>query len=157
MRQVMEGLRLKWGQGLSDRKIAQSLGISRPTSAECGRRAQAARLSWPLPGILDETTLERLLLPPHAVRPIPSRPEPDGAVVHHELKRKGGTLFLRWQEDKSPTPEGFQYSRCGQGYRAWTDTLDLAMRQNHRAGEQLFVNDAGQGDPRRQPTQWGGT
>jgi transposase len=147
MRHVTKVLRLKWGQGLSDRKIAQSLGISRPTVAEYVRRAQAAGLSWPLPATLDETALERLLFPPHAVRPIPSRPEPDWATVHHELKRKGVTLFLLWQEYKSTTPEGFQYSRCCQGYRAWTGTLDLVMRQSHRAGEKLFVDDAGQGIP----------
>ena len=33
MRQVYEVWRLKWGQGLSERKIAQSLGISRPAVA----------------------------------------------------------------------------------------------------------------------------
>jgi predicted AAA+ superfamily ATPase len=64
MRHVIEVLRLKWGQGLSDRKIAQSLGISRPTVAEYVRRAQAARLAWPLPATRDETALERLLFPP---------------------------------------------------------------------------------------------
>ena len=45
MRQVYEVLRLKWGQGLSERKIAQSLGISRPAVAEYVRRAQAAGVS----------------------------------------------------------------------------------------------------------------
>jgi DNA-binding transcriptional regulator LsrR (DeoR family) len=45
MRQVHEVLRLKWGQGLSERKIAQSLGISRPAVAEYVRRAQAAGLA----------------------------------------------------------------------------------------------------------------
>jgi len=34
MRQVYEVLRLTWGQGLSERKIAQRLGISRPAVAE---------------------------------------------------------------------------------------------------------------------------
>ena len=58
MRQVYEVLRLKWGQGLSERKIAQSLGISRPAVAEYVRRAQAAGLSWPLPATCDAGTLE---------------------------------------------------------------------------------------------------
>ena len=43
MRQVREVLRLKWACGLSDRKIAQSLRISRPTVAEYVRRAQGRR------------------------------------------------------------------------------------------------------------------
>ena len=140
MRHVTEVLRLKWDQGLSDRKIAQSLGISRPTVAEYVRRAQAAGLLWPLSATLDETAVERLLFPSHPAIPIPPRPEPDWAAVHHELKRKGVTLFLLWQEYKSTTPEGFQYSRFCQGYRAWTGKLDLVMRQSHRAGEKLFVD-----------------
>src|SRR6266581_3869656 len=64
MRQVHEVLRLKWAGGLSDRQIAQSLGLSRPTIAAYVQRAQAAGLSWPLPEGLDEATLERLLFPP---------------------------------------------------------------------------------------------
>jgi hypothetical protein len=58
MRQVYEVLRLKWGQGLSDRKIAHSLGISRPAVAEYVRRAHAAGLSWPLLETYDEGALE---------------------------------------------------------------------------------------------------
>ena len=64
MRQVREVLRLKWACGLSDRKIAQSLRVSRPTIAEYVRRAQAAGLSWPLPDALDERApLLGLVLP----------------------------------------------------------------------------------------------
>ena len=33
MRQVHDVLRLKWAGGLSDRQIARSLGLSRPTVA----------------------------------------------------------------------------------------------------------------------------
>ena len=42
MRQVHEVLRLKWAVGLSDRQIARSLGLSRPTVAAYVQRAQAA-------------------------------------------------------------------------------------------------------------------
>ena len=63
MRQIREVLRLKWAGGLSDRKIAQSLSVSRPTVAEYVRRAQGTGLSWPLPETLDDAALERLLFP----------------------------------------------------------------------------------------------
>jgi transposase len=94
MRQVYEVLRLKWGQGLSDRKIAQSLGISRPAVAEYVRRAQAAGLAWPLPDTYDEGTLERVLFPAISARAPAPHLVPDWATVHRELKRKGVTLFL---------------------------------------------------------------
>lgn len=92
MRQVHEVLRLKWEQGLSDRKIAHSLGMSRPTVAEYVRRAQAAGLAWPLPATYDEVTLERLLFPAVSTRAPAPYLVPDWAKVHQELKRKGQYL-----------------------------------------------------------------
>lgn len=83
--------------------------------------------------------------------PIPPRPEPAWATGHPELQRKGVPVFLLWQEDKSTPPEGLQYSRFWQGYRAWTGKLDLGMRQSHRAGEKLLVDYAGQGIPGGNP------
>ena len=147
MRQVREVLRLKWACGLSDRKIAQSLRVSRPTVAEYVRRAQAAGLSWPLPDALDETALERRLFATAATTPVARRPTPDWATVHQELKRKGVTLVLLWQEYKAITPDGLQYSQFCEAYRHWTGKLDLVMRQSHRAGETLFVDYAGQTMP----------
>ena len=110
MRQVHEVLRLKWAGGLSDRQIAQSLGLSRPTVAAYVQPAQAAGLSWPLPEGLDEAALERLLFPPSPAHSLFPPLAPDWAQVHQELKRKGVTLLLLWQEYKAATPEGFQYS-----------------------------------------------
>src|SRR5499426_1654665 len=147
MRQVHEVLRLKWDQGLSDRKIAHSLGISRPAVAEYVRRAQAAGLSWPLPEPYDEGTLERLLFPTVSARAPAPHLVPDWATVHQELKRKGVTLFLLWQEYKAATPDGLQYSWFCHTYRGWASKLDLVMRQTHRAGEKLFVDYAGQSIP----------
>src|SRR5215475_13260520 len=147
MRQVHEVLRLKWAGGLSDRQIAQSLGLSRPTVAAYVQRAQATGLSWPLPEGLDEAALARLLFPPSPTHSVFPPLAPDWAQVHQELKRKGVTLLLLWQEYKAATPEGFQYSWFCQAYRAWVGKLDLVMRQTHRAGEKLFVDYAGQGIP----------
>jgi transposase len=147
MRQIHEVLRLKWAAGLSERQIARSLGLSRPTVAAYVRRAQVAGLSWPLPDELDAATLEQRLFPSSATPVTATRLVPGWATVHHELKRKGVTLFLLWQEYKATTPKGFQYSWFCQAYRAWASKLNLVMRQTHRAGEKLFVDYAGQGIP----------
>lgn len=125
MRQVREVLRLKWACGLSDRKIAQSLRVSRPTIAEYVRRAQAAGLSWPLPDALDETALERRLFATAAKTPVARRPTPDWATVHQELKRQGVTLVLLWQAYKASTPDGLQYRQFCEAYRQWAGKLDL--------------------------------
>jgi transposase len=100
-----------------------------------------------LPEALDAATLERLLFPARPARPATQPLVPDWSVVHQELKRKGVTLFLLWQDYKAATPDGFQYSWFCRAYQAWTTKLDLVMRQHHRAGETLFVDYAGQGIP----------
>jgi transposase len=147
MRKIKEVLRLKWAQGLSNRQIAKACGIGRPTVGEYLRRAAEAGLAWPLPADLDEATLERQLFPPPPSLPAQTRGVPDWSRVHQELKRKGVTLFLLWQEYRETHPEGYQYSWFCDHYRAWQGKLDVVMRQDHRAGEKLFVDYAGQSMP----------
>ena len=147
MRKIKEVLRLKWGNGMSNRRIAASSGIGRPTVSEYLRRAEEAGLSWPLPDDLDDARLERLLFPPVPDLPAQERGIPDWAHIHGELKHKGVTLFLLWQEYRANHPDGYQYSWFCEHYRAWQGKLDMVMRQDHRAGEKLFVDYAGQTVP----------
>ena len=147
MRKIREVLRLKWGNGMSNRRIAVSSGIGRPTVSEYLRRAEEAGLSWPLPDDLDDARLELLLFPPPPDLPAQERGIPDWAHIHGELKHKGVTLFLLWQEYRANHPDGYQYSWFCEHYRAWQGKLDMVMRQDHRAGEKLFVDYAGQTVP----------
>ena len=144
MRKIKEVLRLFHEAQLSRRQIARSLSISRDTVGSTLRRAQAAGITWPLPeGLSEEEIEERLYPPPETLSPA-DRPEPDWAHIHRELRRKGVTLQLLWQEYKMARPDGFQYSWFCERYRAWKGQIDLVMRQQHRAGEKLFVDYAGQ-------------
>ena len=146
MRKIREVLRLYFAAALSVRAIARSLGTSPSTVGDYLRRAKVAGLSWPVPESVDDTGLERRLFP----APPPShtaRPLPDWSEVHRELRGKSVTLSLLWQEYKETHPEGLQYSRFCEQYRAWAAKLDLVMRQEHRAGEKLFVDYAGQTVP----------
>ena len=144
MRKIREVLRLCWANGLSKRQTAASCGISRPAVDEYLRRAKEAGLSWPLPADLDDGTLERLLFPTAPELPAQQRGLPDWSVINRELKGKGVTLFLLWQEYRERHPQGYQYSWFCQQYRDWQGQQDLVMRQDHRAGEKLFVDYAGQ-------------
>src|ERR1700730_1883098 len=92
---------------------------------------------------MDAQALEQRQLGPP---PPPSltRPLPDWAHVHHDLRRKGVTLQLLWLEYKERELEGYQYSQFCRRYREWQRHLDVVMRQEHRAGEKLFVDFSGQ-------------
>jgi len=145
MRKIKEVLRLKWDKDLSNRQIAKACGISRPTVSDYLRRAIRASLGWPLPSGLDETALERQLFPPPPSLPAHARGVPNWSVVHQELRsKKSVTLFLLWQEYRETHLEGYQYSWFCDHYRNWRGKLDVVMRQDHRAGEKLFVDYAGQ-------------
>jgi transposase len=72
---------------------------------------------------------------------------PDFNYIHAELRKKGVTLNLLWQEYKEQNPHGYQYSQFCHLYRKWTNKIDPVMRQEHRAGEKMFVDYAGQTVP----------
>ena len=63
MRKIRDVLRLA-AEGLSQRKIAASLGIGRTSVREHLSRAALAGVSWPLPDDLSDEGLEAQLFPP---------------------------------------------------------------------------------------------
>lgn len=140
MRKIREVLRLRWAHGLSKRKTALVCGLSRPVVDDYLRRAEEAGLSCPLSADLDDGTLERLLYPAAPAWPAAVRGLPDWSVINQEMKHKGVTLFLLWQEYRERYPQGYQFSWFCQQYRLWQGHQDLVMRQGHRAGEKLFVD-----------------
>lgn len=142
MRKIKEILRLYYGLHMGKRQIARGLSISHTTVSDLLRRAQAAGINWPLPENLDEARLEALLYPGNPAGNI-RRPEPDMSLIHRELRRKGVTLQLLWLEYKEQHPGGYQYSQFCERYREFCGKLDIVMRQNHRAGEKMFVDYAG--------------
>jgi transposase len=146
MRKIREVLRLR-AQGLSDRKIARSVNVSRTAVRRMRERAEEAGVGWPLPEELADSALEALLYPPIPHPSIQPRAVPQWSYIHQELRRPGVTLQLLWLEYKATHPEGYQYSRFCALYNAWKDTLDPVLRQEHEAGEKTFVDYAGQTVP----------
>lgn len=147
MRKIREVLRLKWDRGLSDREIALSCSMGKSTVGEYLERARRAGLSWPLGEELDDEKLEKILFISGGGLPSTGRQLPDWSKVHKELKRKGVTLTLLWQEYRADQPDGYNYSRFCDYYRAWLGSVDPIMRQSHKAGEKLFVDYAGETIP----------
>jgi len=53
------------------------------------------------------------------------------------------TQQLLWEEYRQANPDGYRYSRfCGL-YQRWRRKQDVVLRQEHKAGEKLFVDWAG--------------
>jgi transposase len=142
MRKIFEVLRLHHEGGRSHREIARVVGSSPTTVGEILRRAKQCNLTYPLPAGMTETALEAQLYPPAAPSSL-IRPDPDWPAVHREMRRKGVTLDLLWQEYKAEHPDGYRYSGFCAHYRQWVGRLSVSLRQTHAPGEKLFVDYAG--------------
>lgn len=142
MRKIREVLRLLWGQRRSIREVSRSCGLARSTVSEYERRARAAGLSWPLPEV-DDATLEGLLFPPAPEVALGERPLPDWHALDVELRRKGVTRMLLWQEYRAVHPDGYSYTRFCELLQEWRGLQGLSMRQTHLAGEKVFLDYAG--------------
>jgi transposase len=147
MRKIREALRLCLAEGLSPRQAGIATGLPRTTVRRYVERAAEVGLGWPLPPDLDDRALEERLYGRAAPPPSEQRPMPDWPLVHRELRRKSVTLALTWAEYRAGCPDGFGYTWFTQHYRAWAGRLDVVLRQDHRAGEKLFLDFAGQTIP----------
>ncbi|MEO9229780.1 MAG: IS21 family transposase [Devosia sp.] len=143
MRQLRQLLRLAGG-GASTRDIAVTLGVARSTVQDNLGRAAAAGLSWPLPGELTDDALEGRLFGRAGVRQgVRRRPEPNWADLAIELKKPGVTLQILWEEYRAVHPGGYGYSRFCELFRGFEQQLSPTMRQEHIAGDKVFVDYSG--------------
>lgn len=140
MRKIKEIMRLIYEEGLSERMTAKSCGIGKSTVQDYLARIKNAGITWPLPPDMDEEHIESLLFPSGTKT---KRDMPPFEEIHTELKKKGVTLMLLWQEYKERNPDGYQYTQFCDHYRHWAKNHEVYMRQHHKAGEKLFVDYAG--------------
>ena len=72
------------------------------------------------------------------------RPEPDCQYIYEELrshKKLNLTLTQLWAEYKDAHPtDGYEYTQFCEYYYRWREKRDYCMRQEHRAGEKVFVD-----------------
>jgi transposase len=143
MRKIREVLRLTHALGMSRRLVGEATGIGKTAVGEYVRRAAVAGQGWPIPDEIDDAELERRLFPPPDAASSTSRTEPDWSYNHAELKRRGVTLALLWQEYRAEHAQGYAYSWFCERYSDWRKRISPTMRQTHLAGEKLFVDWAG--------------
>jgi transposase len=155
MKKIREVLRLKNECNLSHEQIARACNLSKGTVSNYIKLATIKNLQWPLHEDYDDYKLYKILCDPSVKKQ--DYVEPDFAFIYNELKKKGVTLHLLWEEysdkilhDNIPkvanTTNGnkcYSYARYCHLYHEWCHTLRLSMRQKHFAGEKAFVDYSG--------------
>jgi transposase len=140
MRKTREILRQKLELGRSHREVAASVGLSVGAVSATLMRAAAAGISWTVVQELSDEALDERL---YGAKAVAARPMPDCAYLHVERKKAGVTLELLHLEYLEKYPDGYRYTQFCEHYREWVGKRGLTMRQEHIAGEKLYVDYAG--------------
>ena len=144
MRKLRDILRLRLQADLTIRQINNSLRLSVGAVQKVCRLAEARELTWSKVEQLDDQALLRLLYPPPAQQHDSKFVIPDWAEMHRELKHKGMTKQLLWEEYTAQYPgRSYRYTQFCFLYGKWQKKQKRSMRQQHKAGEKLFVDYAG--------------
>ena len=147
MRKIKEILRLKFEAKLTNRQIGRSVNLSPGTVCRYLQDATVKGITWEIAKTLDEELLEEKIFGISEEK-FGRLVMPDWLYIHKELQKKGVTKQLLWNEYRSQHDDkAYRYSQFCMHYRNWQRSQRLSMRQQHKAGEKLFVDYAGQTIP----------
>ena len=145
MTNYREILRLR-SLGLNHSRIAESMGISRPTVIAALQRAQAQELNWQTAESLSDIDLAQRLNP--AVGGKPSYKLPDYEYIHRELAKPGMTQQLLWFEYcdqcRASGEIPYQLTQFKTHYREYVAKTKATMHIQRKPGELMEVDWAGQ-------------
>ena len=148
MRNIREVLRLSLSAKLSVRKISASTKMSVGAIQNLLNKAKVMNLSWPLPIELDDASLVIKFYPKANILRTAKFHVPNWSELHIEFKKKGITKQLLWEEYKEQHPDNsYSYSQFCDRHMNWLQNQKRSMRQQHKAGDKLFVDYAGQTIP----------
>lgn len=143
MRKVREVLRLMLSSELSCRQASVSAGMSHNTASRYLRMVVAQNLTLADIGNLSDPELDSIVHPHKKRESVTGIEEPNWTYIYQEMRRKGLTLQLLWHEYKLSHPEGMSYASFTRRYRTYRKLQGLVMRQDHKAGEKVFVDYSG--------------
>ncbi len=150
VRKIKETIRLHEA-GFNKKQIAGSVTTSRKTVRKYIERVESLGLTY---AEIEKMTPKQLYARLFPVKPEDGRglkPRPDWQKTYNDMKKKSVTLALLWEEYIDVYPDGYRYSQFCHNYGLWRKKLDISMRQDHKAGEKLFVDFAGQTVPITNP------
>ena len=130
----------------SQRSIAQAAECSRNTVEKVLRAASAKGVQWPLESDVTNRELEEVLFP-EKYRKASKYTEPDYNYIHRELAKPGVTMALLWEEycrkchEAGETP--YMSTQFGDKYRKWARVTKATMRIQHKPGDAVQVDWAG--------------
>ena len=149
-----EILRLSSDKNYSVRELLATVHCSYRTYRETIEAAKAKGISWPLDDDVTNSELQDFLFPgKYASLPIYAMP--DFARIHKELSKAGVNLTLLHEEYTNRClTEGtvpYRYTQFCEKYRRWAKVTKATMRIQHKPGDKMEVDWAGDTLPIHEP------
>jgi len=146
MNKHRETLRLLLTTHFGNRKIGRIVRLAHNTVGKYREIVSKLPLDWSAIEEMDDAEIEGMLVSKRFR--VESKRMPDWSAIHREMQYPHVTLQLLWEEYRMANPgNAYAYSQFTHYYREYVGKLDLSMRQDHRAGECVFVDFAGRTVP----------
>jgi len=146
MQKIRDIIRVRLETQLSERQIARALRASRTVVGKTLAQFRSSGLDRQSAEAMSDSELEQALWSkdPLATNPRYAALAERFPATELRLKEKGMTLERLWQEYLAEQPDGYQYSQFCLHFQRWTAGGELAMHVEHKAGEQMYVDWAGE-------------
>jgi transposase len=132
-------------QGQSKKQIALRVGISRNTLKKYIQEFEASKMSFKEISQLSDKDLEELFIKPEA-QSVNEKLQTLFNLfpaMDKEMKKKGMTRVLLWEQYKSNHPDGYGISQFKRYYAQWKAQVNPTMHMEHKAGDKMYVDFAG--------------
>jgi transposase len=134
-------------QERSKRKISALTGVSRNTLKKYIAEFTKNKLSFEEINTLSDKDLEDLFILKTDEKPLNPRQENAHSFFPYmdkELKRRGVTRHLMWEEYRKSHPDGLALSQFKNLFREWKNKVSPVMHIEHKAGDKMFIDFAGE-------------
>ncbi len=142
---IRQVLRL-YSQGRSKLQIAAQKGISRNTLKKYLKQFVLSDLSFEQISVLSDKELEALFGSTDE-SPLSEKLQTLFNLfptIEKELKKKGVTRQLLWEDYKKNQPNGLGRSQFNRYYAQWKSQVNPTMHIEHKVGDKLYVDFAGE-------------
>ena len=143
MKKFREIIRLVETSELSQRQIAGTLKVSRPVVADTIRKIKSSGITYDEIMSFSDTVLQELLSGEKITKNKVIKLQESFPYIAKELKKKGVTRQLLWEEYLEKYPEGLRYTQFCYHFQQWQKEVNVSMHIEHKAGDKMFVDYTG--------------
>ena len=142
---IKDIIRYRLVAGMGERRVARAVGVSRTAVGKYIRAFQLSGLELSELESMADSALEETLAGVKTLLKSSRYQELSGRFPSMllELKKKGMTLQLLWERYLQDYPQGYQYSQFCLHFHQWCNASEVSMHIEHKAGEEMFVDWAG--------------